>query len=68
MNPAIRNEVLCSHVSGDETMRDFCDGTYYKEHPVFSAHPEALQILLYYDDIEVGNPLGTKAGEHKLGK
>jgi len=49
-------------------MRDFCDATFYKDHPVFKSHPEALQFVLYYDDIEVANPLGSKAGVHKLGK
>ena len=34
----------------------------------FSNHPTALQFILYYDDIEVCNPLGSSAGIHKLGK
>lgn len=34
---------------------------------MFSAHPLALQFVIYYDDIEVANPLGAKAGFHKLG-
>jgi len=65
-NPAVR-EVNHPHYSTDGTMRDFCDATFYKDHPVFKSHPEALQIVLYYD-IEVANPLHSKAGVHKLGK
>ena len=34
----------------------------------FSSHREALQIHFYYDDVEVCNPLGSKAKIHKLGK
>ena len=27
-----------------------------------------LQVALYYDDLEVSNPLGSKTKVHKLGK
>ena len=30
--------------------------------------PTALQIQLYYDELEVCNPLGSKAKKHKLGR
>jgi len=33
----------------------------------FSQQRHALQILLYYDDFETANPLGSKKGIHKLG-
>lgn len=49
-------------------MRDFCDGDTFKTHPIFSSDPHALQIELYYDDIDVCNPIGSKATIHKLGK
>ena len=49
-------------------MKDFCDATFCKEHPVFKSHPQALQLVLYYDDTEVANLLGSKAGVHKLGE
>ena len=48
-------------------MKDFCDGVIYKNHPVFKSQNLALQIVLYYDDVETANPLGSKAGNHKLG-
>ena len=34
-------------------MADYCDGTLYKSSPFFTAHPDALQIHLYYDEIDV---------------
>ena len=46
---------------------DFCDGSQFKAHPLFSTNPLALQIHLYYDDMEVCNPLGSNTKTHKLG-
>ncbi|KAK3723306.1 hypothetical protein QZH41_008118, partial [Actinostola sp. cb2023] len=47
---------------------DFCDSEAYKCHPLFSRDQSALQIMLYYDDVEVVNPLGSKTKKHKIGK
>ena len=60
-------EVEKPHGTADDYMKDFCDGYSFKSHPVFRSHPLGLQIILYYDDVEVANPLGAKAGHHKLG-
>lgn len=35
---------------------------------MFSREPHALQIILYYDELELCNPLGTSAKIHKIGK
>ena len=51
-----------------DVLADFCDGFYYKNHELFSAHKNALQIMMYYDDVEVCNPLGSHTKVHKLGK
>lgn len=56
------------HTRHDGLLADFCDGSAYSSHPLYSAHPEALQIILYYDDVEVCNPIGSKSKQHKLGK
>lgn len=37
-----------------------------KSHRLFSAHPSALQIILYSDEIEICNPLGSHASKNKL--
>lgn len=47
--------------------KDFCDGSYFKAHPLFSKHSTALQKQLYYDDFETTNPLGSKRGIHIVG-
>ena len=41
----------------DGLIEDYCDGEAYKEHPLFSKCTQALQLLFYYDDVEVVNPL-----------
>ena len=48
-------------------MEDYCDGEAFKSHPLFSLHTRALQILFYFDELEICNPIGTKAKIHKLG-
>ena len=49
-------------------MGDYCDSTLFKSHPLFKQDKLALQITLFYDDLEVCNPLGSRAKVHKLGK
>ena len=48
-------------------LEDFCDGELFVNHPVFSTDPYALQIIGYFDELEVCNPLGTHTKKHKLG-
>ena len=43
------------------------DGQQYTEHGMFNGHPNTIRITLYYDDVEVANPLGSKRVIHKLG-
>ena len=52
-NPAVRSEVTTRHNGSDSTRRNYKDGEFLKKHPVFKNHPNALQIVVYYDDIEV---------------
>ncbi|KAM7399882.1 hypothetical protein PAMP_019120 [Pampus punctatissimus] len=42
------------------------DGSLFKSHPLFSVKPSALQIILYTDEIEICNPLGSHASVNKL--
>lgn len=51
----------------DGKMYNYCDGSKCSSHPLFSRCPEALQIQLYFDDLETTNPLGTKTKIHKMG-
>ena len=62
-------EVLDQQSDGaaDGFMRDFTDGKYFKRHPFFSVNIRRLRLLFFFDDFEVSNPLGPRAGDHKIG-
>ena len=49
-------------------LHDFCDGQAYKEHPLFSVDNHTLQLIVYTDEVETANPLGSYRGHHKLCK
>ena len=48
-------------------LSDYCDGEHFKHHPLFSQNPSSLQIILYYDELELCNPLGSRKRKHKIG-
>ena len=50
----------------DGFLYDIVDGSLFKSHPLFSVKPSALQIILYTDEIEICNPLGSHASVNKL--
>ena len=54
------------HTRQDGLLSDYCDGSAYKSHPLFSQIHHSLELILYYDDVEICNPLGSKAKNHKL--
>ena len=64
--PEVWREVQSEHRSTDDFMRDICDGSYVRNHLLFHTHPSALQIILYTDDIEIVNPIGSHTTKHKL--
>ena len=55
------------HSHTDGLLADYCDGSDFQCHPLYSREKNSLQVMIYYDDIEVCNPLGTKIKLHKLG-
>lgn len=66
-NEQVLSEVDTNHQCTDGMLRDVCDGSFFKEHPVFAKDPTALQIIGFYDDVEITNPLGSKTKKHKVG-
>ncbi|XP_061747842.1 uncharacterized protein LOC133549871 [Nerophis ophidion] len=50
----------------DVFFNDFIDGDIFKSHPLFLKVPTALQLILYTDEIELCNPLGSRANKNKL--
>lgn len=61
-------QIFNSHQLSDGKMGDYCDSEQFRLHPLFQQDKRALQVTLFYDDLEVCNPLGSKAKIHKLGK
>lgn len=45
---------------------DIIDGDIFKSHPLFSVRPNALQLILYTDEIELCHPLGSHASKNKF--
>ena len=60
-------EILNQRTPASYLLADFCDGSLFKGHPLFSIDRNAFQIVGYYDDLEVVNPLGSYVKKHKLG-
>lgn len=60
-------QIKKGHKSASGYFEDFCDGKVFESHPLFSVYNNGLQILFYYDDVEMCNPLGSKRTIHKLG-
>ena len=48
------------------SLKDIIDGDILKSHPLFSVRPNTLQLILYTDEIELCNPLGSHASKNKL--
>lgn len=69
----LQNNDVCDLVLRDPTFApagflcDICDGSIYKDHTIFQQDPKGLQLMLYFDDVEICNPLGKGAGTHKVG-
>ena len=61
------HELLESRSTTTNLLQDFCDGNSYKSHPLFSTDNQALQIIAYFDELEIANPLGSYVAKHKLG-
>lgn len=57
-----------NHERSDHLLSDYCDGELCRKHPLFSVDKLALQVLLYNDDVEICNPLGSRAKIHKMCK
>ncbi len=73
MQALIKKREICDEIEGGHhgpagVLRDFCDGEFVRNHPLVKENPETLLLAVYFDDLEVANPLGSRRGKHKLGK
>ena len=63
--------IMYAFISNKDTynkLGDMCDSLLFKAHPIYSTDPLALQLIIYFDEVEVCNPLGHAHGVHKLGE
>lgn len=58
--------VVNNHKSTDGILRDFCDGDFYSKNPFFNDNPNALQIMLFFDEFTAVNPLGHQVKNYKI--
>ncbi len=63
----VLKEILHFYGSKDNVLRDMCDGSVYKQHPLFSCDEASIPIIGYYDEVELCNPLGSSSKKHKVG-
>ena len=50
----------------EATYKDVRDGEHFKSNKFFKSNPEALPILLFQDELEIANPLGSGKCKHKI--
>lgn len=65
-HPEVLAEVLQDRLSQDGTIKDFCDGEYYRTNELYQEHSSSLQIELYYDDFTAANAIGSKSRSYKI--
>lgn len=66
-HPFIQEYVTTELQNTDGWLCKFSDGHFFRHSEFFKKYPQALRIQLYYDDLTVNNPLGSKVQGHKLG-
>jgi len=62
------SQIMKGHQRTDGIVEDFCDSKRSKHHPLFSTDHRALQVLLYFDEVELCNPIGSSKKKHKIGE
>lgn len=62
---------LCVRFNQDCTdalvLADVCDGTIFTTNRIFHVDEDALQIIGYYDEFTIVNPLMSRAKKYKMG-
>lgn len=53
-----------THISG--VFSRFEDGSAFRDSPFFQAHPKALQIHLYLDEVQIVDAIGKKVFKNKM--
>lgn len=64
--PRFREEIRRRNVS-TKLLSDYRDGLQARQNEVLRNWPDALLLQIYFDEIEIANPIGSKKTIHKLG-
>lgn len=61
----VYSESNCHPANSSYYLHDFSDGLFVRNHTLFSTDDNALQLLIYYDDVNIANPMTNKV--HPVG-
>lgn len=67
LNKNMRENISTENSSNTSSFKSYLDTEEYKTSEYFKKYPNALRINLYYDEVELANPIGSKSGIHKVG-
>lgn len=59
--------MICGHKQHGGVVADFCDSKHAASHVLWSSGEHALQIFMYFDELELCNPLGASRKIQKIG-
>jgi len=62
----LQDQLFCVGKNKLDVLESFCDGKIHATDSFFADNPDALQIHLYLDELELCNPIGAKRGKHKI--
>lgn len=67
-DPSIFDDVeQCQYcIQNDGVVEDVCDGVVLRGHILFANYPFALQIIVFYDEFDLCNPLERHIRKHML--
>ncbi|XP_013413276.1 uncharacterized protein LOC106175700 [Lingula anatina] len=66
--PGVIEMMMNYRTQNDGVLRDFHDGEYYRRHRLLNNEDViTIPLLLYFDECETVNPLGSKRTVHKCG-
>ena len=65
-NPKLKYLIENEKKSDDGILRSYLDGTRSKNNTLIEEHPFIIRLQVYLDDVELTNPLGSRAIIHKL--
>ena len=66
-NDRLKEALLQSNCKRTDGKFEFIqDGLVLSNHPLFATDPHTLELILYSDEIEICNAIGTRVKKHKL--